>query len=598
MELSKYNKESLAKLPNQPGIYKFFNRENTLIYVGKAKDIKKRVSSYFSKSLLDRKTVRMVSEIAAAEYAIVNSEFDAFLLENNLIKTNLPKYNIRLKDDKTFPYLCVADERFPRIYSTRRVIPKAGQYFGPYASVKAMKSVLGLIRGLYTIRTCSLNLSQENIDKGKFKVCLEYHIGNCKGPCENLQGEEEYNRDISQAVHILKGNLGLVRNYFKDQMQQAAEEMAYERAQLMKDKLQLLEKFQAKSLVVNQKLTDVDVFTVVSDNKTAYVNYLKIIHGTITVTDTVEIKKKLNEADEDILAMIIIDQRGKYKSTSAEIFANVPVDLPLDNVIVTLPKIGDKKKLIDLSLKNIMFYKKEKLSESRVNQKQPNKVLEILMEDLQLKHLPNHIECFDNSNIQGTNPVASMVCFKNGKPSKKDYRKYHIKTVVGPDDFASMYEINHRRYKRLVEEKAPLPDLIVIDGGKGQLNAACDALKDLNLYGKIPVIGIAKRLEEIYYPEDPYPLHIDKKSPSLSLLQKIRDEAHRFAITFHRNLRSKNSLLSELEGIKGVGEKTVDKLLSSFRSVKRIREATHAELTEVIGKDKAGVVRDYFNKES
>ncbi|MCG8319449.1 MAG: excinuclease ABC subunit UvrC [Cytophagales bacterium] len=594
MELNKRNKESLAKLPDQPGIYKFFNAGNTLIYVGKAKNIKKRVSSYFTKSQLDRKTVRMVSEIAAVEYAIVNSEFDAFLLENNLIKTNLPKYNIRLKDDKTFPYLCVANERFPRIYSTRRKISGAGKYFGPYASVKAMKSVLGLIRSLYTIRTCSLNLSEENIRKGKYKICLEYHIGNCKGPCEGLQHEEAYNQDISQATHILKGNLGLVRNYFKERMQEAAQTMAYERAQLMKDKLDLLEKFQAKSLVVNQKLTDVDVFTIISDDKTAYVNYLKIIHGTITVTDTVEIKKKLNETDEDLLAMIIIDQRHKYKSTSSEIFCNLPLQLPLEEVTVTLPKIGDKKKLIDLSIKNILFYKKEKLNETRESKKQSNKVLEILREDLQLKDMPLHIECFDNSNIQGTNPVASMVCFKNGKPSKKDYRKYHIKTVAGPDDFASMYEINHRRYKRLLEERAPLPDLIVIDGGKGQLNAACNALKDLELYGEIPIIGIAKRLEEIYYPEDPYPLHIDKKSPSLGLLQKIRDEAHRFAITFHRNTRSKKSLVSELQSIDGVGEKTVDKLLTVFKSVKKIKEAPVELLAEAVGEKKAAVVKAYF----
>ena len=594
MELSKHKKDSLAKLPGQPGIYKFFNPENVLIYVGKAKNIKKRVSSYFTKSQLDRKTVRMVSEIEAVEYAIVNSEFDAFLLENNLIKTNLPKYNIRLKDDKTFPYLCIANERFPRIYSTRRKIPTAGQYFGPYASVKAMKSVLGLIRSLYTIRTCSLNLSEENIRKGKYKICLEYHIGNCKGPCEGLQDEGEYNKDISQAKHILKGNLGLVRNYFKDEMQEAARTMAFERAQLMKDKLDLLEKFQAKSLVVNQKFTNVDVFTISSDNKTAYVNYLKIIHGTITVTDTVEIKKKLNETDGEILAMIIIDQRTKHKSTSSGIFSNIPVELPLEGVTVTMPKIGDKKKLIDLSIKNILFYKKEKLNETRESKKQSNKVLEIMKDDLQLKDLPLHIECFDNSNIQGSNPVASMVCFKNGKPSKKDYRKYHIKTVVGPDDFASMYEINYRRYKRLKEENAPLPDLIVIDGGKGQLNSACNALKDLGLYGEIPIIGIAKRLEEIYYPEDPYPLHIDKKSPSLSVLQKIRDEAHRFAITFHRNTRSKKSLTTELESINGVGEKTIDKLLSVFKSVKRIKEASSEALAEVVGEKKAAVVKEYF----
>lgn len=595
MKISRKNTESLAKLPGEPGIYKFFNAEEILIYVGKAKNIKKRVSSYFSKSLADRKTARMVMEITSVNYTIVNSEFDAFLLENNLIKTNLPKFNIRLKDDKSFPYLCVATERFPRIYSTRRLLPEAGQYFGPYANVKAMKNVLGLIRSLYTIRTCNLNLTEENIAKGKFKVCLEYHIGNCKGPCEGLQNEEDYNKDIEQAVHILKGNLSLVNNYFKDEMKHAAGKLDYERAQLMKDKTALLEKFQSKSLVVNQKLNDIDVFTITSDKKQAYINYLKINHGTITVTETVELKKKLNETDEELLAMIIIEQRQKFKSVSREIIANIPVVLPIDELEITIPKIGDKKKLVELSMKNIFYYKKEKLSESAGNKKPGNKVLERLQQDLQLKELPMHIECFDNSNIQGTNPVASMVCFKNGKPAKKEYRKYHIKTVIGPDDFASMYEVCHRRYKRLIEEEVPLPNLVVIDGGKGQLNAACSALKHIGVYGNIPIIGIAKRLEEIYFPEDQYPVHIEKKSPSLILLQKVRDEAHRFAITFHRNLRSKNSLVSELENIRGIGAKTMDKLLSSFHSLKNIKAASEAELAKVVGKDKAGVVKAYFD---
>ncbi len=598
MQISRKNTAPLSKLPGEPGIYKFYNGENTLIYVGKAKNIKKRVSSYFSKSLADRKTARMVMEIESVDYTIVNSEFDAFLLENNLIKTNLPKFNIRLKDDKSFPYLCVAKERFPRIYSTRRLIPEAGQYFGPYANVKAMKSVLGLISSLYTIRTCNLNLSAENIEKKKFKRCLEFHIGNCKGPCEGLQAEAQYNKDIEQAVHILKGNLSLVNKYFKNEMKEAAESLDFERAQLMKEKTALLEKFQSRSLVVNQKLNDIDVFTINSDAKTAYVNYLKVNHGTITVTETLELKKKLDEKEEDLLAMMIIEQRQKFKSNSKEIISNIELSLPIDEIEITIPKIGDKKKLVDLSIKNIFYYKKEKLSEAATNKNTGNKVLERMQQDLQLKALPLHIECFDNSNIQGTNPVASMVCFKNGKPAKKEYRKYHIKTVEGPDDFASMYEVCYRRYKRLIEEEAPLPNLIVIDGGKGQLNAACNALKHLGVYGDIPIIGIAKRLEEIYFPEDQFPVHIEKKSPSLVLLQKVRDEAHRFAITFHRNLRSKNSLVSELEHIKGIGEKTRDRLLAAFKSVKNIKSAEEGELIKIVGKDKASLIKEYFeNKE-
>ncbi|MDN5204061.1 excinuclease ABC subunit UvrC [Fulvivirgaceae bacterium BMA10] len=594
MEATQYTRDQISLLPNEPGIYKFFNEDGKLIYVGKAKSIKKRVSSYFGKSQVDRKTIRMVSEIAAIEFTIVNSEFDAFLLENNLIKTNQPKYNIRLKDDKTFPYICVSNERFPRIYSTRKVVPEWGTYYGPYASVKAMNNVLHLLRDLYTIRTCRLNLSEENIKNGKFKVCLEYHIGNCQGPCADLQTEDDYNHDIEQAVHILKGNLSLVRNHFKDNMQRAAENLEFELAQKLKNKLDLLEKFQSRSLVVNQKITDVDVFTIISDDKDAYINYLKIHHGTIIVTKTIELKKKLNENESDLLSMMIIDLRDRFKSVSKEIITNVPVELPLDNVILTLPKIGDKKKLTELSVKNTLHYKKEKLSEARSKEPAENRVLRTLQNDLQLKNLPKHIECFDNSNIQGTNPVASMVCFRNGKPAKRDYRKYHIKTVVGPDDFASMYEVNYRRYKRLIEENQPLPDLIVIDGGKGQLNAACDALKALNVYGQIPIIGIAKRLEEIYYPEDQYPLHIDKKSESLVLLQKLRDEAHRFAITFHRNQRSKNSFKSELDDIKGIGSKTIDKLLAKFKSVKKVREASLKELETVVGSDKASLVKAHF----
>ena len=520
METTYYTSDQISKLPGQPGIYKFYNNFGKLIYVGKAKNIKKRVSSYFTKAkTADRKTRKMVSEIDKVEFTIVNSEFDALLLENNLIKNNQPRYNIMLKDDKTYPYICVTNERFPRIIATRKRIPKFGTYFGPFASVKAMNNVLELVRNLYSLRTCKYNLSAENVEKGKYKICLEYHIGNCKAPCEGLQNEQEYLADIDQAMHILKGNMNLVRNYFKEKMQESSAALEFERAQRFKEKLLSLEKFQSKSLVVNEKINDVDVFTIVSDEKVAFINFLKIKDGTIIITKTVEVKKKLNECDEDILPIVIVEMLERYQSRAKEIISNIAIATDL-GVEVTVPKIGDKKKLADLSIKNALFYKKERYNSMLTNKQKENRVLITLQKDLQLKNLPKQIECFDNSNIQGSNPVASMVCFKNGKPSKKDYRHYHIKTVTGPDDFASMAEVTYRRYKRQLDENEPLPNLIVIDGGKGQLSAACSSLKRLELYGKIPIIGIAKRLEEIYYPEDQYPLHIDKKSESLILLQK------------------------------------------------------------------------------
>lgn len=592
MEASYFTSDQINKLPGQPGIYKFFNNSDNLIYVGKAKNIKKRVSSYFTKAkTADRKTRKMVSEINRVEFTIVNSEFDALLLENNLIKNNLPRYNIMLKDDKTYPYICVTNERFPRIISTRKKTPNFGTYFGPYSSVKAMNNVLELIRSLYSIRTCKFNLSEENIAKGKFKVCLEYHIGNCKGICEGLQTEEEYNHEIEQAIHLLKGNMNLGRNYFKNKMMEAAQNLEYEKAQQFKDKLLSLENFQSKSLVVNEKIDDIDVFTIVSDEKTAFVNYLKIKDGTIIITKTVEVKKRLNETNEEILPLVVLELLEQFQSDAKEIISNVALitDLGIEN---TIPKIGDKKKLIDLSIKNALFYKKDRYNTIIANKQKENYSLVTLQKDLRLKKLPVQIECFDNSNIQGTNPVASMVCFKNGKPSKKDYRHYHIKTVVGPDDFASMAEVTYRRYKRQLAENEPLPDLIVIDGGKGQLSAACNSLKALGLYGKIPIVGIAERLEEIYYPEDQYPLHLDKKSASLALLQKIRNEAHRFAITFHRNKRSKNSFNTQLESIKGIGEKTTNKLLSHFKSITRIKNTPFEALEKLIGKDKAKLVYD------
>ena len=593
MQASYYTPDQISQLPGEPGIYKYYDEDRRLIYVGKAKSLKKRVSSYFTKQTgVDRKTRKLVSEVRYIEFTIVNNEFEALLLENTLIKENQPKYNILLRDDKSYPYICVTNERFPRIIAIRRFEPDLGTYYGPFASVKAMNNVFYLLRSLYHIRTCTLNLSEENIKKGKFKVCLEYHIGNCKGPCENLVSEPEYLKDIVQAEHILKGNLSQPRQYFKERMQEAASQLEFEQAQRYKEKYDLLEKYQAKSLVVNPNIADVDVFAITSDEKCAFINYLKVINGAVTVTKTVEVKKKLEETDADILALIMVEMRSRYNSTTREIITNIPLDLEVDDLHISVPKIGDKRKLVELSLKNVMYFKKERMSTLEDQRNQPHRVVLQLQKDLQLKHAPLRIECFDNSNIQGTNPVSAMVCFINGKPAKKEYRHYNIRTVIGPNDFASMHEVVSRRYKKLIDEEFPLPDLIVIDGGKGQLSAATDALKELGIYGQIPIVGIAKRLEELYFPEDPYPLHIDKKSESLMLLQRIRDEAHRFAITHHRQKRSKAAFTSQLESISGIGETTVTKLLQHFRTVQNIREASLEEVSKLVGKDKAQRVKD------
>lgn len=597
MEVTRFDPKDVLNLPDNPGVYRFFNEEDVLIYVGKAKSLKKRVSSYFNKqSGVNRKTRRLVSEIKAIEVTLVNNEFDALLLENNLIKQNQPRYNILLKDDKTYPYICVSNERFPRIYSTRKFIPSNGTYFGPFASVKAMNNILRLINSLFTLRTCRFDLSEENISKGKFKVCLEYHIGNCKGPCEALQSEADYLDDVNQAIHILKGNLSIPKQFFKEQMTSAAQKLEFEKAQQYKDKLESVDRFQSKSIVVSPNIADMDVFTIVSDEKWAFVNYLRIKNGTINLSQTSEIKKRLNESDEEILSLMIIDLKDKFQSTAKEVLTNRELALNTENFKLLLPQRGDKKKLIDLSLKNALFAKKEKYTSLENVKDKGNRALKQLQADLSLKELPVHIECFDNSNIQGTNPVASMVCFKMGRPSKKDYRHYKIKTVVGPDDFGSMKEVVGRRYKRLLDENEPLPKLIVIDGGKGQLNAACEALKELNIYGEIPIIGIAKRLEELYFPEDSFPIHIDKKSESLRLIQKLRDEAHRFAITFHRDLRSKNSFNFELEEVKGLGKTTVDKLLQKYRTMSKIEQAPHEEIESLIGKSKAAIVTNYIKQ--
>lgn len=597
MDIPKYSVDQRNLLPNDPGVYRYYNIDNDLIYVGKAKNIKKRVGSYFTKSHgLNRKTLRLVSEIKTIEFTIANTEFDALLLENNLIKEFQPKYNILLKDDKTFPYICVLNERFPRIISTRTYDQTLGEYFGPFSSVVAMKNVLSLLRKLYTIRTCKLNLSKKNIESKKFKVCLEYHIGNCQGPCEDLQKEGDYNQDIELARNILKGNLSVVRNHFTQSMKDASSELNFERAQMFKDKIGLLDKFQTKSTVVNPKLSDLDVFTIVSENQTAFVNYMKIKNGGIIQAKTVEVKRKIDEPDEEVLSLVAFELRAQQEKKNIEVLTNVEIALE-ENVNITVPQIGDKKKLLALSLKNALEYKKEKYN-ATVDRKRKNEVLIQLKQDLRLTELPVHIECFDNSNLQGTNPVASMVCFKNGKPSKKDYRHYNIKTVVGPDDFASMREIVFRRYKRLTDSNETLPNLVVIDGGKGQLSSACDALKELRIYGQLPVVGIAKRLEEIYYPEDQLPLHISKKSSSLMLLQKLRDEAHRFAITFHRNKRSKASFNTELEDIPGIGKETANSLLGHFKSVAKIKTAELKELENIIGPSKAKSVVNFYTKKS
>ncbi|WP_066835353.1 excinuclease ABC subunit UvrC [Rufibacter ruber] len=591
-------KEQLKHLPHRPGIYKFYD-DKGIIYVGKAVDIRKRVSSYFNRSNQhNKKTLKLISQIKRVEFTIVDSEADAFLLENNLIKQHQPKYNILLKDGKTYPYLCITNERFPRVLSTRNKINDGSRYFGPYPSVTSMYVVLELIRSLYPLRTCSYNLSPVNIQSGKFKVCLEYHIGNCKGPCEGLYEEEEYNQHIQQIKNILSGNMAVAKNYFKEKMSAAAAEYQYELAHQYKQKLDLLDDFQSKSTVVSNTLTNIDVFTITSNEKCAFLNYLKVMNGSIISTQSLELQKKLEETDQDILASMIMQLRADYESTAKEILVNIDdLQLPLDSITITVPQIGDKRKLLNLSLKNALYLRKERESmQDKSKDSSEVRIMETMKRDLRLTELPKHIECFDNSNFQGDNPVASMVCFRNAKPSKKDYRHFHIKTVVGPDDFASMYEVVTRRYRRLLEEGASLPQLVIIDGGKGQLGMAVKALKDLGIYGQVAIVGIAKRLEEIFYPGDSFPLYIDKKSESLKLIQRLRNEAHRFAITFHRSRRDAGTLQTELTQIKGLGPATAEKLLSKFKSVKKIASLSQEELEVEVGKSKAQILRNYFSQ--
>lgn len=537
----------------------------------------------------------MVKEITQIEIILVDSELDALLLENNLIKKSQPRYNILLRDDKTYPYLLLTKENFPRLFPTRNHQPRRGTYFGPFASVKAMNTVLDLLRELFTIRTCSLDLSYLKINEDKYKVCLEYHVGNCQGPCVGKQAESDYLADIEQAKHILKGNLGVAKTYFKQRMQAHAENLEFEQAQRAKNRLELLEKYQAKSLITNPSISNLDVCTLVSDEKNAYVNYMRVKNGSLITSKNVELKKRLDESEEELLVTALVRLQDQFQSDADEILVNIDLE-SIEGLNTTVPKIGDKRKLIELSLKNALYYKKEKALLLGLNQDKKDRVIKQLQRDLSLQEIPDHIECFDNSNIQGTNPVASMVCFLNGKPAVKEYRHYHIKTVEGPNDFASMKEIVGRRYKRLLEEEKPLPKLVVIDGGKGQLSSAIEALVELGIYGKMPIIGIAKRLEEIYFPGDSYPIHIDKKSESLMLLQRIRDEAHRFAITFHRDVRSKNAFGTQLTDIDGIGEGTAQKLLKQFKSVRKIKEATEEELNAAIGATKAKLLVEWIEK--
>lgn len=590
----------LRSLPNKPGVYQHLDKNGKILYIGKAKDLKKRVSSYFTKRHDNARTHLMVKKVEDIKTIITETEFDALLLENNLIKEYQPKYNVNLKDDKTYPWICIKKERFPRIFSTRNQVKDGSEYFGPYASVRVMKTVLDLIRQLYHIRTCKLQLTPENIEEEKFRICLEYHIGNCKGPCEGRQTEEQYNSDIEAARELIKGNLNSVKKMLQLQMQNLAAELRFEEAQKTKEKIEMVERYQAKSTVVHPNITDIDIFSVTTDAEYGYVNYLKIIDGAVLQSHTVELKKKLDETPEELLEMTIPEIRELFKSTSKEAFLSHNIDLEIPDLKISVPQRGDKKHLVDLSLKNARYFRMEKLKNIQIvdPDRHVKRLMQQMKQDLRMSEEPRHIECFDNSNIQGTNPVAACVVFKDGKPSKKDYRHFNIKTVEGPDDFASMEEVVFRRYNRLQNDGEPLPQLIVIDGGKGQLGAALKALETLGLRGKIAILGIAKRLEELYFPGDKYPLYLDKRSETLKVIQRLRDEAHRFGITHHRNRRSKNTFKSELEQIPGVGPATIKDLLSKFKSVAKIKAASEEELAGVVGQSKAKGIIAYFANET
>jgi excinuclease ABC subunit C len=589
-------KEIIKTLPPSPGVYQYYDKNDVILYVGKAKNLKKRVSSYFSKNQIG-KTAVLVRQITDIKTIVVGSEIEALLLENNLIKKYQPKYNIMLKDDKTYPWICIKNERFPRIFSTRNVVKDGSDYFGPYASVKMMYTVLALIKELYPLRNCNYNLSKENVADNKFKVCLEYHIGNCKGACVGKQTPEDYDISIAHIKSIIKGNINSVTKYLKPLMQTYSDNLQFEKAQLLKERIETLENYQSKSVVVSPTINDVDVFSIVSDEKYGYVNYLKVINGAIIQGHTIELKKKLEETDDTLLQIGIAELRVRFESHSKEVIVPFQPKLEDVNIKFLVPQRGDKKKLLELSERNAKYYRLERFKQkANVSPtRNSDRILDTMQKDLRMKVRPDYIECFDNSNIQGTNPVSACVVFKDAKPSKKDYRNFNIKTVEGPDDFASMTEVIYRRYKRLLDENQPLPQLIIIDGGKGQLSASLKSIDKLGLRGKITIIGIAKKLEEIYFPGDSVPLYIDKKSESLKVIQHLRNEAHRFSITHHRNKRSKGAITSELDKIEGIGAKTAQELLQKFKSVARIKKASITELEETISKKRAQVVFDFFN---
>lgn len=590
-------------LPNAPGIYKYFDRHKKIIYVGKAKDLKKRVSSYFMRPADNRKTDTLVHTIDTVEWVITDNEHDAFLLENSLIKHFRPRFNINLKDDKTYPYVVIKKEHFPRVFLTRNLIRDGSEYIGPFTGVWRVRELLSLIKNTIPLRTCGLNLSPENIKKGKFKVCLEYHLGNCKGPCEALQSENDYQNSIQQIKHLLKGNLSATIQSLKEEMKSYAAEMEYEKAQQIKHRIDALQSYNSRSAVVSAKLGNIDTASIITDDKEAHVNYLIVSDGQVLHSKSITIEKKLDETPEEMLSYAIAFLRPKFQSQAKEIITPFPVQTEEKDVINTIPKTGDKKHLLDLSFKNAAYHKEEQEKKKRLllkdkTESQRQEVLEQMQSDLQLPELPEHIECFDNSNFQGSFPVAAMVCFKNGLPSKKDYRHFHIKTVDGINDFASMEEIVYRRYKRLLDEKKPLPQLVIIDGGKGQLSSAMKSIERLRLTGSMTLVGLAKREESIFYPNDKEPLQLPYNGPTMLLIRRIRDEVHRFGITFHRDTRSKGTIKNELEDIKGIGLKTAQTLLQTYRSVAKIKELSLEQLSQTIDKAKAKIVFDYFRQKS
>ena len=587
----------IQTLPDNPGVYQYYDKEGKILYVGKAKNLKKRVSSYFNKVHDNAKTNVLVRKIVEIKHIVVSSEQDALLLENNLIKKLQPRYNVLLRDDKTYPWICIKKEPFSRIFPTRRMVKDGSEYFGPYTSFKTVNTILELIKELYPLRTCNYDLTENNIRNHKYKVCLEFHIGNCKGGCEGYELLENYQKQVDAIREILKGNFKESLKEFKIKMQELAADMHFEEAQKIKDKIEVLENYQSRSTIINPKISNIDVFSIISDEAVAYVNFLQIAHGAIIRSYTLELKKKLEETNEELLELAVVELRERFHLLSREIILPFALDFG-DKIKVTVPQLGDKKQILELSERNAKYYRMDQLKQIQIvdPERHTNRIMAQMQKDLRLSVEPRHIECFDNSNIQGTNPVAACVVFKDGKPSKKDYRHFNIKTVEGPNDFASMEEVVYRRYKRLLDENQPLPQLIIIDGGKGQLSSALKSIDDLGLRGKIAIIGIAKRLEELFYPGDSAPLYLDKKSETLKVIQFLRNEAHRFGIAFHRDKRSKAALNSSIETIPGIGEKTMLTLITHFKSVKRLKLATEKEISEVIGVSKAKKISDFYHK--